>query len=293
MTHQPPNTHRHHLDPSHARSWLLVPADKPERFTEAFDSAADAVILDLEDAVIPPNKGKARAELVRWAQSGGRTWVRINDATTEYWHDDLRAIAALDNVEGVMLAKTETAEQVDATAQRLHPGTRVIALVETAAGMLSAASIAQSPATFRLAFGSGDYRRDTGMDQSPLAMAYPRSHLTAASRAAGLPGPIDGPTVSFSESILEDETRNAASLGATGRLCMRPEQTSAVNKLLSPTDHDVRWAREVIDALGEDGEHVNDGSDLPRLARARRITLLDTLFSAHSVPFDHDRILEP
>ncbi|MGO4203747.1 CoA ester lyase [Rhodococcus sp. TAF43] len=286
MTHQPPITHRHHLDASHARSWLLVPADKPERFAEAFESAADAVILDLEDAVIASNKDKARAELTRWTRSGGRAWVRINDATTEHWNNDLAAIAALDNIEGVMLAKTETAEQVDATAQRLHPGTRVIALVETAAGMVAATSIAQSPATFRLAFGSGDYRRDTGMDQSPLAMAYPRSHLTAASRAAGLPGPIDGPTVSFRQSVLEDETTNAASLGATGRLCMRPEQTSTVNKLLSPTDHDVRWARKVIDTLGEDGERVNDGSDLPRLARARRITRLERLFAAYGLPSD-------
>ncbi|GAB2634819.1 CoA ester lyase [Prescottella soli] len=284
MPRQPPITHRHFLDASYARSWLLVPADKPERFTEAFESAADAVILDLEDAVIASKKDIARAELTRWTRSGGRAWVRINDATTEHWHNDLTAIAALDNIEGVMLAKTETAEQVDATAQRLNPGTRIIALVETAAGMVAATSIAQSTAIFRLAFGSGDYRRDTGMGESPLAMAYPRSHLTAASRAAGLPGPIDGPTVSFMQSVLEDETLTAASLGATGRICMRPEQASAVNKILSPTDHDACWARKVIDTLGEDGARVSDGSDLPRLARTRRITHLDKLFSAHGLP---------
>ncbi|WP_415975143.1 HpcH/HpaI aldolase/citrate lyase family protein [Rhodococcus sp. 077-4] len=264
--------------PDRARSWLLVPATKPETFGDAVVSGVDAVILDIEDAVAPARKPAAREAVVRWLGEGNSAWVRINDATTPYWADDLAALSGLPGLVGVMLAKTESGGQVEATAARLAPGTPILALVESAMGLEAATEIARADSTFRLAFGSGDFRRDTGMSDDPLAMAYPRSRLVVSSRVARLPGPIDGPTLTANDSILGRDAALTLSMGMTGKLCMHSEQAAIVNRELAPSPTDVSWARDVIDALGADGAHVKDGSDLPRLAKALKINELAEIF---------------
>ncbi|MDI9924952.1 MULTISPECIES: CoA ester lyase [unclassified Rhodococcus (in: high G+C Gram-positive bacteria)] len=264
--------------PDRARSWLLVPATKPETFGNAVASGVDAVILDIEDAVAPAKKPAAREAVVQWLGEGNSAWVRINDATTPYWADDLAALSGLPGLVGVMLAKTESGGQVEATAARLAPGTPILALVESAMGLEAATEIARAESTFRLAFGSGDFRRDTGMSDDPLAMAYPRSRLVVSSRAARIPGPIDGPTLTANDSILGRDAALTLSMGMTGKLCMHSEQAAIVNRELAPSPTDVSWARDVIDALGADGAHVKDGSDLPRLAKALKINELAEIF---------------
>ncbi len=192
--------------------------------------------------------------------------------------DDLAALSGLSGLVGVMLAKTESGGQVEATAARLAPGTPILALVESAMGLEAATEIARADSTFRLAFGSGDFRRDTGMSDDPLAMAYPRSRLVVSSRAARIPGPIDGPTLTANDSILGRDAALTLSMGMTGKLCMHSEQAAIVNRELAPSPTDVSWARDVIDALGADGAHVKDGSDLPRLAKALKINELAEIF---------------
>ncbi|OZF42902.1 CoA ester lyase [Rhodococcus sp. 14-2470-1b] len=257
--------------PERARSWLLVPATKPDTFTAAAESEVDAVILDIEDAVAPTAKPAAREAVVSWLEAGNSAWVRVNDATTNFWADDLAALSGLKGLAGIMLAKTESGSQVEATASRLAEGTRILALVESAMGLEATPEIARADSTFRLAFGSGDFRRDTGMSDEPLAMAYPRSRLVVSSRAARLPGPIDGPTLTANESILARDSALTVSMGMTGKLCMHAEQAPTVNRELAPSPSDVTWADEVVDALGADGARVKDGSDLPRLAKALKI----------------------
>ncbi len=257
--------------PERARSWLLVPATKPDTFTAAAESEVDAVILDIEDAVAPGAKPAARDAVVSWLEAGNSAWVRVNDATTSFWADDLAALSGLKGLAGIMLAKTESGSQVEATASRLAEGTRILALVESAMGLEATPEIARADSTFRLAFGSGDFRRDTGMSDEPLAMAYPRSRLVVSSRAARLPGPIDGPTLTANESILSRDSALTVSMGMTGKLCMHAEQAPTVNRELAPSPSDVTWADEVVDALGADGARVKDGSDLPRLAKALKI----------------------
>lgn len=266
------------IAPEQARSWLLVPASKPDTFTAALNSAADAVILDVEDAVAPAHKPKAREDVVAFLSGHARAWVRINDATTPFWEEDLAALSGLPGLEGVMLAKTESGQQVDATAERLPVGTKILALVESAVGLEAAPEIARTEGTFRLAFGSGDFRRDTGMDDSPTSMSYPRSRLTIASRAARIAAPIDGPTLGTDLELLARDCAITLSLGMAGKLCMTPAQTEPVNAGLSPSVADAAWAQDVIDDLGEDGSRVRDGSDLPRLAKAKKIHALATLF---------------
>ncbi|WP_424806299.1 HpcH/HpaI aldolase/citrate lyase family protein [Rhodococcus sp. 27YEA15] len=267
------------IAPEHARSWLLVPASKPETFDTAVASAADAVILDLEDAVAAPAKPAARNDVVSFLSGGHvRTWVRINDATTPFWADDLSALAGLPGLAGVMLAKTESGQQADATTERLTDGTPILALVESATGLEAAPEIARADGVFRLAFGSGDFRRDTGMDDSPASMSYPRSRLTVASRAGRIAPPIDGPTLGTDQALLERDCAITLSLGMGGKLCMTPAQTAPVNSALSPSVADAEWAADVIADLGEDGSRIRDGSDLPRLAKAKKIHTLATLF---------------
>ena len=264
--------------PDRARSWLLVPATRPQAFSAAVDSEVDAVILDIEDAVAPAAKPAAREAVVSWLEAGNTAWVRINDATTSFWADDLAALGGVGTLAGIMLAKTESGSQVDATAARLPEGTRILALVESAVGLEAVAEIARADSTFRLAFGSGDFRRDTGMSDEPLAMAYPRSRLVVSSRAARLPGPIDGPTLTANDGILARDSALTVSMGMTGKLCMHAEQAPIVNRELAPTPNDVTWAHEVVEELGADGAHVKDGSDLPRLAKALKIRAAADVF---------------
>ena len=211
------NTSHRDVSPDIARSWLLVNATRPETFDAAEKSRADQIILDVEDAVDPRLKPQARADVATWLAAGGTGWVRINDRTSDFWSDDVDALAGLPGLRGVMLAKAEAAAHVSETFDRLRGTTPVIALVESALGIEEAASIARARGAYRLAFGSGDYRRDTGTSSDDLAMAYPRSRLVVASRVGNLPGPIDGPTVGTNHPVLREQPAVAARLEAAAQ----------------------------------------------------------------------------
>lgn len=264
--------------PEVARSWLLVPATKPDLFDAAAAGSADAVILDIEDAVDPSHKDEARDDVVRWLSGGGEAWVRVNDVTTPFWADDLRALRDLPGLRGVMLAKTEDPAHVTNSYHVLGTRTPVIALVESAIGIESAADIARAEGAFRLAFGSGDFRRDTGMAADNMAMAYPRAKLVVASRCGKLPGPIDGPTVGTSHPVLREQSQVTVSMGMTGKLCLSTDQVPIINEVISPTPTDVAWATEFLADFEARGRIIRDGSDLPRLGRARKIMELASAF---------------
>jgi len=261
-----------------ARSWLLVSATRTDTFDSAFRSRADQIVLDIEDAVDPKLKPQARDDVISWLSAGGDGWVRINDHTTEFWSDDVDALSGVPGLRGVMLAKTESPADVTETFDRLGGHTPVLALIESALGIEEAVSIARARGTFRLAFGSGDYRRDTGTSADNLAMAYPRSRLVVASRIGDLPGPIDGPTVGSSHPILREQSQMTVALGLTGKLCLDPEQTPVINEVISPTQSDVSWARDFLDDFEARGRVIRDGSDLPRLGRAQKIDKLARAF---------------
>lgn len=268
-----------------ARSWLLVNATRPDLIEQAARSSADAVVLDIEDAVDPSRKPEARAIVAAWLREEGNfAWVRVNDYTTEFWRDDLEALRGAPGLLGVMLAKTEHPEQITATHQILGGELPVVALVESALGIEEVSLIARAPGAFRLAFGSGDFRRDTGMSADREAMAYPRARLVVASRGAGLPGPIDGPTVGESHPILREQSGITVMMGMTGKLCLSADQTPVVNEVISPTRTDVSWASEFLADFTARGEIIRDGSDLPRLGRARKIMALAGAFNVK--PFD-------
>jgi len=261
-----------------ARSWLLVAATRPADFDASEASRADQIILDVEDAVDPALKNSARDDVASWLAGGGSGWVRINDRTSDFWSDDVDQLVGLPGLLGVMLAKAESPAHVTETFDRLHGNTPVIALVESALGIEEAANIARARGAYRLAFGSGDYRRDTGTAADDMAMAYPRSRLVIASRVGNLPGPIDGPTVGSNHPVLREQGGVAVALGMTGKLCLDVEQLPIINEVISPTRSDVAWARDFLADFEARGRVIRDGSDLPRLGRAQKIDKLARAF---------------
>lgn len=256
-----------------SRSWLLTSAADTSLFAPALASEADSVILDIEDAVPEEDKDRAREDMIEAMHQGVSAWVRINDITTPHWEKDLAALSEVDNLRGIVLAKTEHPDHITKTAMMSRAGTPVVALIESAVGLMNAYDIARAPGVFRLAFGVGDFRRDTGASGDPMALAFARSTLVTASRVGELPGPIDGPTNGVSGDELEAACKVTQSMGMTGKLCLNPEQTDGINHALAPGDQEIRWAREMIEQA-ESGHAGADGSYLPRLARAKKVSEL-------------------
>ncbi|ANI39438.1 HpcH/HpaI aldolase/citrate lyase family protein [Mycolicibacterium vaccae] len=272
------------INPVLARSWLLVNGAQYERFEAAAHSRADIVVLDIEDAVAPKDKAAARANVTRWLADGHTDWVRVNGFGTQWWADDLELLAGT-SVGGVMLAMVESVDHVTETAKRL-PNVPIVALVETARGLERITEIASAKGTFRLAFGIGDFRRDTGFGDNPMTLAYARSRFTIAAKAAHLPSAIDGPTVGSSALRLSEATAVSAEFGMTGKICLTPEQCMTVNEGLSPSVEEIAWAKEFLTEYERDGGEIRNGSDLPRIARANKILELARAYDIEPSEFD-------
>lgn len=255
-----------------ARTWLLQPG-LPEGF-DAFDIAdagsADVVVLDIEDGLPDALKDAGRRTVAEYLRDGRSAWVRINCVSTPMWNQDVAALADAPGLAGVMLAKSESAADVTATADRLPAGTPVVALIESALGIESALDIARAPGCSRIAFGVGDFRRDTGMSADPTVLAYARARLVIASRAAGLPAPIDGPTLRSAAHDLPRDTDVAKGAGMTARLCLDAAHADTINALLSPSPLDIDQARRTLAGL-DAPTGVYDGSVGPTRARAEAV----------------------
>jgi len=276
------------IDPVLARSWLLVNGSQADKFAPAVRSRADIVVLDIEDAVAPKDKVAARENVVRWLAAGNTDWVRINGFGTPWWADDIEVLTK-HAPGGVMLAMVESVDHVTETAKRL-PGVPIVALVETARGLERITEIAAAKGTFRLAFGIGDFRRDTGFGENPATLAYARSRFTIAAKAAHLPGPIDGPTVGSSALKLAEATAVSAEFGMTGKICLTPDQCPTVNEGLSPSQEEISWAQEFFAEYERDGGEIRNGSDLPRIARANKILDLARAYGIEVSEFDDQAV---
>lgn len=265
------------------RSYLFVPANRPERVGKAIDSGAEAVIVDFEDAVAPDDKAGARQALAApWAdlctrasQAGVELLVRINAADASYHEGDLQWCAS-QGVHSLVLPKAEAAG-VRALHQRL-PAARVHPLLETAAGFATLRELAAAPGVARLLFGSIDLMFDLDVADEGEPLHYFRSRLVLHSRAAGLPAPVDGVCTALGDAAaLEAETRRARGFGFGAKLLIHPAQVAGVHAALSPSGEEQAWARRIVDAAAQakgaavavDGKMV----DRPVLERARRILL--------------------
>ena len=169
------------------RSYLFAPGHNAKLLDRVFRAGADAVMLDLEDAVPPEAKDTARA-MVAEALLDQPAWVRINAARTDWCAADLDALAG--RALGIRIPKVESAAEVYWVTDRV-PGTPIICAIETARGVLAAQEIAATPGVRFLAMGGVDLQRDLNTTGGNLQTLYTRSHLVLASRAAGIEPPID------------------------------------------------------------------------------------------------------
>lgn len=257
-----------------SRSWLFVNASKPELFASGQTSDADSIIFDLEAAVPGDQKDTARANVVSALEDGMVGWVRVNNTWTHHWEQDLDALSGLPGLRGIMLPNTEEPEQVTLTSIRAGVGMPILALIETALGLENATRIASAAGTFRLAFGVNDFRKDTGIGDDPVALAYARSRLVIASRVGGLAGAIDGPSSpGAGKSAVSSDCAWTMKMGMTGKLVLNEAQVPYVNEGLAPSEEDRAWAREMLEEA-EHADGITDGSYLPRMARAKKIASL-------------------
>lgn len=259
-----------------ARSYLFVPGNRPERFEKARGAGADAVIVDLEDAVQPEEKGAARNAAVAALDAARPVWVRVNGTDTPWFADDVAALAQHAGVAGIMLPKAESAEQVAAVLARAHSALRVLPIVETARGIAGLNALCGAQGVLRVAFGTLDFQVDLGIDGDGEELDAFRSQIVLASRLAGIGAPVDGVSTVFDDAaVLEAEARRGRRFGYGGKLCIHPKQIEAVHRAYAWSDTERAWAQRVLDAVQASGGAAValDGKmvDMPVILKARRI----------------------
>ncbi len=252
------------------RSWLFAPGNVPRFLERAFATDADAVVLDLEDAVPPGEKDRAR-ELVSRAldaravtrDAGPLAFVRVNGSRSPELRDDLAAVVR-SGLAGLRVPKVETADEVVELDARLGASEQLAGLplgsvslvcgIESALGVLAAASIAgASPRVLALSFGAADFAADVGLTEGPARRETltARSMLVLASRAAGIRPPIDSVHVAIDDAAgLERTTHEGRSLGFFGRSAIHPAQLPIINRVFSPSAEERSRARAIIEAAG-------------------------------------------
>jgi len=234
--------------PLHGPALLFCPADRPDRYAKAA-AAADSVILDLEDAVAPENRASARESLAAAPLDPSRTIVRVNPSGTSDFALDLDAVQR-SGYRTVMLAKTETPQQLDALA-----GFDVIALCETPAGVENAAAIAAVPQVIALMWGAEDLvgaiggRSSRHPDGSYRDLArYARSRVLIAAAAAGKAA-IDTVHLDIADlDGLAAEVEDAAAVGFAATACIHPSQVAVIRAGYAPTADEIAWAERVLSA---------------------------------------------
>jgi citrate lyase subunit beta/citryl-CoA lyase len=279
------------------RTALFVPGNRPDRVDKAVNTAADAVIIDLEDAVPYSQKKKARPivreKLLQHLKHP--IWARINALDTEFYQDDLDEVA-VEGLSGIVVPKIEDAAQIEQINQSLlaaeqnkglRPGSiSVIALIESALAVENVFQIVSQKTDpdrlFTVAFGAADFALDMGFEitRSGEELSYPRARIAVACRAARVQPPLDTPFMIDLKDLnaLEDDTKRARQLGFQGKLCIHPNQVDVCNRLFSPAKEEIEYARKVIQAFdaaeaGGSAAIQLEGKfiDYPVVERARRI----------------------
>ncbi len=236
------------MDSPIARSLLFVPGNRPERFAKACASGADAIIVDLEDAVPPGEKTTARAAVRAWLSPAHPVLLRINAVDTEWFAEDAQ-LCRRPGAAGVVLPKAESPADIEALAAVGGAGLRILPLIESARGFADAQAIAGTRGVQRLIFGTIDFQLDLGMSAGEDELLPFRTQLALVSRVAGLEPPVDGVTVAIDDvAMLAADTARARRLGFGGKLCIHPRQVDPVNAGFAPTPAEIAWARRVLEA---------------------------------------------
>jgi citrate lyase subunit beta/citryl-CoA lyase len=242
-----------------ARSFLFVPANRPERFGKALASGADAIIIDLEDAVAPAEKTVARQQLASAfgqfaASERSRVVVRMNASGTAWEDDDLKLLAQLvaQGLTGVMVPKAETLNGLLYVAQAVGATCALLPQVESVAGLDAVNALAGAPQVLRLAFGNLDFQADAGLACGPdeAELMPVRLALALASRRSSCIAPVDGVTLATKDSAqLQADAARSRRSGFAAKLCIHPAQVAAVNAAFAPDEAELAWATRVMQAF--------------------------------------------
>lgn len=267
------------------RSWLFVPADSEKKIAKALDSEADAIIFDLEDSVAPALKAVARDVLQRLPKrSGGpEWWVRINPLGSAFHKDDLELLGIAD-IHGVVLPKTESGADITELAHRTGTIPIHAIVTETAASLFNLLSYRDPKSPLAaMSWGAEDLSAALGAaskyaSDGELGFTYQlaRSLCLAGAVAAGVQ-PVDGVFADFRDDKgLRTEAEAAAREGFTGKLAIHPAQVSIINAAFTPSDEDVKHAKEIVAAFeAQPGAGVLSVGgrmvDRPHLVQAKRV----------------------
>ena len=232
------------------RSWLFAPGHDEKLLSKVFEVGADMVLLDLEDAVPPDIKDRAR-EMVASVAASKPCWVRVNRARSAECERDLAVLAG--KVSGLRIPKVESAVEVAWVAERA-PGIALDCTIESARGVLNAFEIASAPACSLLSYGGLDLAADLGSVPGEQETLYARSHLAIAARSAGKPRPSDGihPQLEDDQG-LRAEAEAAKRLGFFGKSAIHPRQVPIIHEVFSPTPEELAWAQQVLWAFEQSG----------------------------------------
>ena len=272
------------------RSLLFSPADRPELLRKGPDSGADIVCSDLEDAVAPRRKPEARDGLVELLSDPAfdpdcEVCVRINSERAAA-EADLEVLLGADadlRLDSLMLPKAESAADVEWVVEemdRWDADLPLLAICESAAGVLHAEEIAAHEAADALLFGAEDLSADIGATRTPegTEVLHAREHVVLAAAAAGVDA-IDTLVTDFeAEDHLAEDTRFGLELGYDGKMCIHPAQIPVVNEAFTPDAERIEWAHRILEAAAEaeaegrgvfrvDGEMV----DAPLVTQAERV----------------------
>jgi citrate lyase subunit beta / citryl-CoA lyase len=272
------------------RSYLYVPGSDPRRIEKALASEADAVVLDLEDAVAPNRKEEARETVAGFLRSGHEKpiFVRVNAPGSALAEEDIEAVAG-PNLAGLRAPKTESAEAVRRVAKRLEDlrcEAGIQCLIESALGLELVFEIARAhERVVGMSLGEADLAADLGV-RDDVGLFYARSRLVVATRAAGLPGPVQSVYTNVrDEEGLRRSTEEGKNQGFVGRSAIHPNQLRTINEVFTPTQREVAEAENLLARLEEsagtgtgafaleDGRFVDEavvGSARLTLALARR-----------------------
>jgi len=252
------------------RTALFAPGNRPDRAEKAIGLDADAVIIDLEDAVPIAEKESSRA-LVRDMldkHPGKRIYVRINALSTPYATGDLEAIVSK-NLEGIMLPKVDSPEdifEIDRLLTSLEKRDglevgilEVMSICESAKGLEEIYSIVSAEPEYHpvsvVAFGAADYTLDLGitLTHEGRELEYPRTRIPVACRAAGIMPPLDTPWMVDLKDIdgLIADAKKAKAYGFQGKIVIHPNQIQPCHDVFTPTEEEIIYAKKVIEAFEE------------------------------------------